>query len=367
MSIIQLHLKITLSVFLLIIFGLGTVNYINVSPDILRSERRFPASLPPLSFQTIISAEYMDIFEEYAADNFVFREFFRSLRAVSVYGIFMQTDKEGLFFGSDGAGEFEAINVRSFENVADKINIIADGLYDINLFFSFIPDKSIYTNRVFPGFNAALAEEILYGRLNSDIFTFIDLSSVMDINTFYRTDFHWDQISLAGVVDALGEKMNFVIDIGSYQINNFGSFEGVYVGQIALPIGYDVMSYFELPHLRAYYLNSSNMTMELGAVYDYKRFFGLDPYDFFLSGAQPLVILKNNYLPYERVLYLFRDSFSSSLAPLLSSAYSEIVLIDLRYIDIHTINRLIDFEPGSDALFLYSTQVLNNSNFLLVW
>ena len=368
----KLHLKTTLLVFLLIIFGLAIANFIAAPPEILRSERRFPAALPPLTVQTVISAEYMDRFEDYAADNFVFREIFRSLRAVSVYGLFMQTDKDGIFFGREGAGEFEPVDIQSFEQVADKISLIADSLSGINIYYAFIPDKSIYFDRAFPGFDPELAKEILTGRLGAgglgtDNMTFIDLTSVMDIDTFYRTDFHWDQVKLENVVRVLGEEMGFDIDLSQYQVRNFGEFEGVFVGQVALPIGKDSLYYFDFPHLTALYLNVGTMEMEPGPVYDYDRFWGLDPYDFFLSCAQPLVILENDNLGYERVLYLFRDSFSSSLAPLLSSAYSQIVLIDLRYIDFRTISQLVDFKPGSDALFLYSTQVLNNSDFLLVW
>ena len=357
-------MKITLVLCLTVIFGLGIINIIHTPPEVLYSERRFPASLPPLSAQTIVSAEYMDIFEDYAADNFILRDAFRSLRAISVFGLFLQTDKEGLYFGRDGAGEFEQINVQSFKQAADMINIIADSLEDINMYYAFIPDKSIYANRNFPGFNPKLAKDILQERLD---FTFIDLTSVMDINTFYRTDFHWDQSQLGNVVDALGAEMNFNINLSQYELNFYGEFKGVFAGQIALPIGRDYMLYFDFPHLSASYLNVWTMEMESGYIYDYYRFWRMDPYDFFLSGGQPLIILENENAEYERVLYLFRDSFSSSLAPLLSGAYSKIVLIDLRYIDFRTVQQIIEFKPGSDALFLYSTQVLNNSDFLLVW
>jgi hypothetical protein len=282
-----------------------------------------------------------------------------------VFGLFLQTDKEGLYFEREGAGEFKPIDAQSFEQVADIINNLTESLEDINIYYAFIPDKSVYANRDFPGFDPELARELLEGRLNN--FTFIDLTAVMDINTFYRTDFHWDQAQLEGVVDTLGAEMGFSIDLSRYELRHFDEFEGVFAGQIALPIGSDSLLYFDFPHLSAYYLNVWTMEMEPGPIYDYQRFWGMDPYDFFLSGGQPLIIIENENAAYERTLYLFRDSFSSSLAPLLSGAYSEIVLIDLRYIDFRTIQQLVDFEPGSDALFLYSTQVLNNSDFLLGW
>ena len=63
-------------------------------------------------------------------------------------------------------------------------------------------------------------------------------------------------------------------------------------------------------------------------------------------------------------LYLFRDSFSSSLAPLLVGGYSEIYLIDIRYVMSDYLDLFLSFEEGQDILFLYSTEVLNNSTML---
>jgi hypothetical protein len=143
-------------------------------------------------------------------------------------------------------------------------------------------------------------------------------------------------------------------------------FEGVYAGQLALPIGTDSLRFLSNPSITASRLNDSSMEFEPTPVYDWGELTGMDPYSFFLSGAQPLVVLENSDAASDKELYLFRDSFSSSLAPLLASAYSKVVLIDLRYIDARTLGRFIDFKQGSDALFLYSTLVLGNPDMLLV-
>ena len=59
-------------------------------------------------------------------------------------------------------------------------------------------------------------------------------------------------------------------------------------------------------------------------------------------------------------LLLFRDSFGSSIAPLLVENYSKITLIDLRYISSMILDKYIDFKE-QDVLFLYSTVVLNQN------
>lgn len=60
---------------------------------------------------------------------------------------------------------------------------------------------------------------------------------------------------------------------------------------------------------------------------------------------------------------MFRDSFGSSLAPLLIENYSKITLIDLRYVSSKMLSEIkeIDLRDDSDVLFLYSVPIINNS------
>ena len=62
----------------------------------------------------------------------------------------------------------------------------------------------------------------------------------------------------------------------------------------------------------------------------------------------------------DKELVVFRDSFGSSLIPLLVDEYSKITVIDIRYVQSNVLGQFVDFH-GQDTLFLYSTVVLNNS------
>ena len=57
---------------------------------------------------------------------------------------------------------------------------------------------------------------------------------------------------------------------------------------------------------------------------------------------------------------IFRDSFTSSLAPLLLETYSKITLVDTRYVQTAMLGYFLDF-TNQDVLFIYSTGLLNNS------
>jgi hypothetical protein len=74
-----------------------------------------------------------------------------------------------------------------------------------------------------------------------------------------------------------------------------------------------------------------------------------------------LITIENPEAASDKELILFRDSFGSSIAPLLLGGYSKITMVDLRYISTDLLDNYIDFTKGQDVLFLYSTQILNNS------
>jgi len=351
------------AIFIIIVGGLFILNLTVRPPDILVSERRAPARLPAVTWRAITSGGFMNRFEDYASDNFAFRESFRTLKAAAVFGVFMQTDKSGLYFGESGAGEFKPLNPAAATQSAEKIKKAADMLDGCNIFYSIIPDKSIYAGKYLPGFDLKQAESI-FAETMGDI-RYIPLADRLNAGSFYKTDLHWKQTAIVDAAARLCEIMGAELDLTEYVRVLAGEFKGVYAGQLALPMDSESMIYMDSPYLYARVLNDTTLTFEDRPVYDPALFHGIDPYDIFLRGPQALILLENPFAPLGD-LYIFRDSFGSSLAPLLASAYSRVTLIDLRYIDMRILDQFIEFKPGADVLFLYSSQILNNPSVLKI-
>ena len=138
-------------------------------------------------------------------------------------------------------------------------------------------------------------------------------------------------------------------------------FTGVYYGQAALPLAQETMYYLTSPLLQ-----SASVTHADGSVtkvYDEAKLGSRDLYDFFLSGSEPLLTIENPDADTEKELVLFRDSFGSSLAPLLLQGYRKVTLVDTRYVDPKLLSNYVNFQ-NADVLFLYSTLVLNSSGAL---
>ena len=96
-------------------------------------------------------------------------------------------------------------------------------------------------------------------------------------------------------------------------------------------------------------------------VYDRAKLEGKDMYEGFLSGTQGIIRIDNPNATTDRELILIRDSFGSSIAPLLVQSYASVTLVDIRAVQIDMLGNFLEFN-GQDVLFLYSSLVLNNSS-----
>jgi len=355
---------ISAAVFIVFIGTFFVLNFVVPAPAILVSERRLPAKFPELSMGSVSSGEFMSRFDDYAADRFVFRDTFRGIHAFIVFDIYRQTDKSGLYRCDDvGVGEFRRTNATAFRQTTERIKRAATSLdgFDMNIYYSVVPDKSTFAQRSMPGFDLKLAESILHDVMSD--YQYISLADKLDADSFYKTDLHWNQSRIGEAVNHILSSMGAAAASGNHPQASAGEFRGVYAGQLALPVDADTVTYINVPGLRVSYLNERTLQFESGPVYDMGRFEGVDPYDLFLRGPQPLIIIENDNAP-ERELYLFRDSFGSSLAPILAGSYSKITVIDLRYLNLQVLGMFVDFTPGSDVLFIYSSQIFNNPSIL---
>ena len=70
--------------------------------------------------------------------------------------------------------------------------------------------------------------------------------------------------------------------------------------------------------------------------------------------------MENPSNPDGKELVIFRDSYGSSIAPLLLEDYSKVTLLDIRYMNRDFIGSFANFD-NADVLFLYSTTLMNYS------
>ena len=137
---------------------------------------------------------------------------------------------------------------------------------------------------------------------------------------------------------------------------------GLYYGYAALPMEPDHLTYLTSDLLDACTVYNYE-TGKTRPIYDLAKGAGKDPYELFLSGSVSLLTIENPNADTDRELVIFRDSFGSSLAPLLVPGYAKVTLADIRYLPSSQMGKHLTF-TDQDVLFLYSAPVLNNSETL---
>lgn len=350
---------ISIAVFFL---ALSVYAWFKPADSISDSELRQLAQLPELTAQNIISGKFMTDFESYSTDQFPFREEFRTVKAVTYLYAFRQLDNNDIYIEDGYAVKMEyplneeamSYAVSRFENVYDKF--IADT--DANCYIAVIPDKNYFLAKEHGALSMDYDKLFEYVKNEADFAQYIDITDILSKEDFYRTDTHWNQVKISAVADRLASVMGTELD-GNYTVHNVEApFYGVYYGQAALPMKPDNMQYLTNSAIEKATLWDWQNNIEI-PVYDETKMNSRAPYDFFLGGSLSMITIENNETDTGRELVVFRDSFGSSLIPLMISGYSKITVFDIRYLPGDRIGSFMEFD-GQDVLFLYSTSVLNN-------
>ena len=139
-------------------------------------------------------------------------------------------------------------------------------------------------------------------------------------------------------------------------------FYGVYYGQAALPMEPDALHYLTNDVLENCTVKCHDNGLE-SAVYDMTKLQSRDLYDIFLSGGAAVLEITNPAGIPGKELIVFRDSFGSSMVPLLVGDYAKVWVLDTRYVNPAMLGQFVEF-ADQDVLFLYSTLILNSSSAL---
>lgn len=356
------------------------------------SERRMLAKFPKMSMETVMNGSFMKDFESYSLDQFPFRDGFRSIKAVASYGIFGKKDNNGIYLAEGHLSKMEyPMQTKMLDNAAMRIEEIYN-MYlkeqESKCYFSVVLDKNYFLAEKNGYLSMDYGTLVSYMREKVDFAEYIDITHLLSLEDYYRTDTHWRQEKIVDVAECLKTAMKEDDEVlynnkaavdekwktqeigkesAEFSMNNYEikeleiPFYGVYYGQAALPVKPDKLYYLESDILRQCKVRSfdTGKAMET-VIYNMEKANDSDAYEIFLSGTSALQVIENPNAKEDKELIVFRDSFGSSLVPLLVDGYSKIIVIDTRYVQSKMLGNLVDFH-GQDVLFLYSTVILNNS------
>ncbi len=360
--------NIATSVILLgFILALAVFAWIKPADEFSLSERRYLASFPQISFNTITSGSFMKSFENYTLDQFPLREFFRAIKARSEITLLNKKANNDVFEKNGYITKIEyPLNEDSIDNAAKKFNNVYEKYLkgtNTNIYFSVIPDKNYYLIE-----NDASYLSLDYEKLVTNItaktsyMEYIDIFGELSIDSYYKTDSHWRQEALLPVAQKIAGEMGVELKAEYEKVYCDMPVKGVYAGQYAINVGSDELCCLTNDFLYRVKVTDYQNQKEI-PVYDISKGFGRDFYEAYLGGPLSLVTIENENATTDKELVIFRDSFGSSLAPLFIEGYSKITLIDIRYIHPSMLSQFVEFN-NQDVLFIYSSSVINNSETL---
>lgn len=352
--------KIIVAVFFLFLAGFSFAAFFLPDIAVSQKERRTLANKPEFSIENIMNGKYMEKLESYFLEQFAGRELFRTIKAETETKLFGKSDSNDYYKIDKGIYKLETgLNEKNIIRAAEAFTRIRRDIFpEAEAYFAVIPDKNYFVAEEYgyPSYDYEqlnkLMQEHMQGIDNIDIYGFLEISD------YYKTDLHWKQEAIPDVAEELLGGMNISLDTPSIAKNDF---YGGYAGASAFVSEPEKIKYL------------TNNTIENAVVYDYEtkkettiyqadKLEGTDAYDFYLGGARAMLTIKNPENKNGEKLLVFRDSFGSSIAPLLLEQYEEITLVDLRYISEEYFAELLDTSEYNTILFLYSTTVLNHSD-----
>ncbi len=354
--------KMRAVIFFVFFVGVFLLCVMKPSDEFSVTERRPLKTFPQISLNKITSGRFMDEFEDYALDQFPLRENFRKIKALFESKVFLKKSNNDIYVEDGYAVQIVyPLNVKAQQDAVKVLTSVYEAYLknsDSRVYFSMIPDKHFYLGE--KNGQLSIDYDIYMEKMKEELsfMEYIDITEQLSIDCFYRTDSHWKQEKITKAADKLATSM------GSFISNKYETklvpkeFFGVYSGQWPLALEPDSISFLSNDLIEDFIVYDHENNREI-PVYDMEKTMGNDMYELFLGGPLSYVTIDNPNINSQKELIIFRDSFGSSIAPLLAEGYKKVTLLDIRYLPWERIQTFVDFQ-GKDVLFLYSTSMLNN-------
>lgn len=348
--------KIMIFLFILYIFTFSIFGLILPDKEISSTERRKLASYPKFA----LTSDYISKVDKYFLDHFPFRDDFRSIKANFNYNLLNKLENNDIYLKDNYIFKSDyPTNDKSIDKFISNIEKIRSYLKNNKTYMMIIPDKNYYLN---DSDFMNIDYEYIYDKVYNTNINTIDIRDIMTLDDYYETDTHWRQENLDKVIYEMSKVMDLNYEKSNYIENKYDKFYGVYYGLSAIKRNPEVITYLTddvIDSARVKYLEND----KLATVYNLDNLESLDSYEVYLDGASSFIEIYNDNCNTDRELVIFRDSFASSITPLLIKYYSKITLIDNRYINSDNFKDLIEFNE-QDVLFMYSTLIVNDSSSL---
>lgn len=314
-----------------ILLGLSVGSFF-LTPDraFSENENRYLQMTPKLSWDTVMSGDFMEDMEEYTSDQIVFRDLWTATRSL-LQRAEGKEDISGTYLGAEGryfakvtedsfnrAGlEKNAGYIREFFAASDKSCRALIVPSPAGVLRDMLPENAPYYDEAgaFERLDAALGSSLLDVRAT--------LADVED--PYYHTDHHWTTMGAQAAYRRWAEVTGHTVREDAL-VCATEEFRGTLYSKVLLPDSvYDSVYY--APGITA---ESVVCDGKDGTLYDGDALTRKDKYELFLGGNYGQCVITTGTENGKHLL-LVKDSFANAFVPFLLGDYETVTMIDLRY------------------------------------
>ncbi|MGI5894521.1 MAG: DHHW family protein [Candidatus Merdivicinus sp.] len=354
---------ISAAVFLLVIFLMPILIFAVPKSKFLEDENKERADFPALNMRTVFDKSFMQDFEDYAADAFPLRSDWIGLQTRVLLAL-GQKEVNGIYILPDRLlPHLEEPDPQTIVHSVQAINEFSTR-FSGTTYLMLIPTATEIYRSELPTGASALQEKEIIDQVSSQVknVTTIDVYSSLtanrDSNIYYRSDHHWTSRGAYLGYSALGSQLGFTavpmdlfnVEHASHNFRGSSYSKVIYSGVEADTI--DLYEYPAGPKVTNVSIFDGREWSSHDGLYFREYLTQKDQYSVFLGQNQPIVTIRTD-APNENRLLIFKDSYAHSLAPFLALHYSEITLVDLRYLR-QSFENYVDLSRYNQALFCYN-------------
>lgn len=359
----NIYIKSLTLMFLLFIFSVMILNIMVPDKEFSVEENRKLKTKPEFSVDNLFYNRFTSKYEKYVADQFILRNFWINVKS-STEILTGKKENNDVYLGDDDylIAKFKKPDKDNLDEKLKAINNFSNENNKLSKYIMLVPNKIKVLQDKLPEF-APVENQLeyinkFYSGLEKDIKTinvFDTLNKNKDKYIYYKTDHHWTS---EGAYYAYLEfcKSSGITpkDSSSYDIQKVNNeFYGTLYSRAGVKnIDSDTINVYLPKNPEDVLINYLEEKKKCASLYNSSSLNTKDKYSAFLGGNHPIIKISTMSDSVKKLLVI-KDSYANCFIPFLTSHFSDIIVVDLRYYS-DDVNTLIKDYNITDVLMLYN-------------
>lgn len=354
--------KISVILFALIILIIPIASLFSPYKTVSLEENRKLASFPEFTAESVVSKKFMSGFSDFVSDHIVLRDQWIVLKE-KISTALGKRDNNGIYLCGD--------------RLIQKVEEPKPGVYKRNItavndfakktgketYVCLVPTAAEIQRERLPAYAPTLDQAKFIKEVSNklDGVKLIDVSGALlkhkNEYIYYRTDHHWTTLGAFYCYTEAAKQLGFTpLAQSDFKIRNLtDSFNGtLYSKSGSRDVKQDTIELFEPQNG----FNLKKLTIGLGdsaktynSILFNDKLDGKNKYEVFFNGNQPIEKIETGNSG--KKLLVIKDSYAHAFVPFLMNHYSEITMLDMRYLncDVDEVVKTGDYDQ---ILFLYN-------------